>query len=233
LWRFATNTPREIVTDYSLPNNHILHTLLVHSAQRIGGISPTTVRIPAYIAGMALVPAMFLTFGRIAGRLSGLLGAALVAGSSVLVGFSANARGYTLAGLLAVAAIGVAFEMGRDAHGIPITVALAAVGALGIWTVPVFLYAWAPVLLWLAISGGEKDWWLGLRDAIVVGGLSIGGAALLYSPALAEFGLESLIGNRFVESDSWVVFFEETPQFLGGVWVMWSHKTWRRVSGLR
>ena len=60
------------------------------------------IRLPALVAGIALVPATFAFARVLYGRAAGLLAAAFVAASSTLVEYSTNARGYTLVALATV-----------------------------------------------------------------------------------------------------------------------------------
>ena len=46
-------------SDYSLPNNHLFHTFLVHTAYLLLGNKPWVIRLPALIAGILLAPASY------------------------------------------------------------------------------------------------------------------------------------------------------------------------------
>ena len=227
VWRYARNEPMELIADYSLPNNHVFHTLLVHVGIEIGGIHPDVVRMPAFAAGVLMVPTGFLAVSRFAGYTAGLFTAALITGSSLLVDYSANARGYTMAAGLSLLALGLITEL-RRGH-LPrwstrsIIAVSGVVGALGLWTVPIFAYPWAALLVWLA---APNPWRSGARriiDAAVVGAVSMVGALLLYSPIILDRGLDALIQNRFIVSTSPIAVVETIPEFLLDVGRMWSH----------
>src|SRR3954468_23202838 len=66
---------------YTLPNNHLLNTLLVHVSTMLLGNDRWTVRLPAFVAGVLLIPATFAMVARLCGRPEGLVAAALVASS--------------------------------------------------------------------------------------------------------------------------------------------------------
>jgi Dolichyl-phosphate-mannose-protein mannosyltransferase len=70
------------LANYATPNNHLLNTLLAKISVGLFGNEPWAIRLPALLAGLALVPAT-LAFARVFyGRTAALLAAALVAASS-------------------------------------------------------------------------------------------------------------------------------------------------------
>ena len=97
VWRFVSRGLSTVLSDYSLPNNHVLHSLGVYIAARIGGLEPEVVRLPVYLAGVALIPISSWAVVRIAGANAAVLTAGLVAGWPVLIEYSVNARGYSMA----------------------------------------------------------------------------------------------------------------------------------------
>src|SRR5206468_4613305 len=93
---YATKSAYDAVSLYTFPNNHLFHTLLVHVAVQLLGGAPWVVRLPALIAGLALMPATYAMVRRLCDPTSAVLAAALVAASDPLVSYSVNGRGYTL-----------------------------------------------------------------------------------------------------------------------------------------
>ncbi|MGA7270853.1 MAG: hypothetical protein WB239_07255 [Acidimicrobiia bacterium] len=232
VWRYATEGSLRIIADYSLPNNHILHTVLVHGAWRLLGMEPWAVRMPAFIAGVALVPLGFLVFARIAGQVAGVTTAGLICGWSVLVDFSVNARGYTLAAAFSLIAVALAAEI-RSGERHPWQLwTLGVTGALGLWTIPVFLYPLTAVVLWLAAPDGRRSWRDRIFVGVGVGTLSILLAAVLYAPVMLVGGLKSILGNKFVTPDPFDTFSRNLPHFLDGVAGMWTHNVPMLLVGL-
>src|SRR3990172_4791582 len=84
------------ISDYSLPNNHVFHTLLVYLAYHLLGDQPWIIRLPAFLAGVAIIPLTYAAAALFYNRKVGLLSAGLAAASPLLIDYSANARGYTL-----------------------------------------------------------------------------------------------------------------------------------------
>jgi Dolichyl-phosphate-mannose-protein mannosyltransferase len=206
---------------YDYPNNHLFHTLLVHVATTVFGNHPWAIRLPAYLAGVALVPAWWWAVRGLYPGAAGLLTAGLVAGSSPLVEFSTNARGYMLVALDFALLVGAgAALLGRAT---PLRWAgLATLVALGLWTVPVALFPAGAVAAWLAVEalarrppGGRPRFLVGLGLALVgTGCLTV----LLYLPVLRGWALDAVIGNRFVAPLGEATFLRRLPGSLASTW---------------
>ena len=87
------------ISDYSKPNNHILHSILVYFSTRIFGKAAWAVRLPALLAGVLLVPASYWLASRLYDRWTALGTAFLVAWFPPLVVYSNVARGYSMVAL--------------------------------------------------------------------------------------------------------------------------------------
>ena len=198
------------LTTYTAPNNHVLHSELVHLTTAVLGGSEWAVRLPAFVAGILLVPATYVAGRALHGKHAGLVAAALVAASSVLVEYSTNARGYTLLALCFVLLLALGTRLLRSSNPAE-WLAFAVLGAIGLFTVPVMLYAFGALATWLGLSfliAGEGRL---LRRRLLP---SVAAAALLaaiaYAPIVAASGPSSLVGNEFVQSltgaSSWTRF---------------------------
>jgi hypothetical protein len=196
---FASRGLKVALTDYHLPNNHVLHTVLVYFSTRVFGDAPWAVRLPAYLAGVALIPLAYLAGRAFHNRATGLLVAAFTAALPVLVDFSADARGYTLMAAFALLAALTAEAQRRQ----PTALGWALLGlwfGLGLYTLPIMLLAITLLGGWLLAEwlAGERRWRdiLGL-PAAVLGGLAL--MFLLYSPiTIFGTGFDSVFFNRFV-----------------------------------
>ena len=181
-------------TTYTAPNNHVLHTLLVHVSTALFGGAPWAIRLPAFLAGVLLVPASYVAARLLYGRVAALLAVALVATSSTLIEYSTNARGYTLVALATVCLVALGVHL-RSSSSVAGWTAFAVVGALGLWTVPTMLYALVTVAAWLAVIGRGRIVTRRLVPAVVAA-LAI--AIVLYLPIVATSGVHSLTDNSFV-----------------------------------
>ncbi|HCE18325.1 MAG TPA: hypothetical protein DEQ80_10740 [Anaerolinea thermolimosa] len=210
---FASRSLPALLSDYSLPNNHIFHSLLVHLSTELFGVHPWSVRLPAFMAGVLAVPVAALLGMRLYGKTSGLLAAAMLAGLPSSAMYAGNARGYSLYMLFSLVLFCLAPVLVRRRNRAG-WLLLVITGSLGFWTVPFMLYPFGGVLLWmflLALTGEVREAYgsAGKFILYLVGaGLATAGlAALFYAPVVIwGTGWHSLIGNSFVQRLTWEDF---------------------------
>jgi len=201
---FAFPTSPQAWFDYHEPNNHVLHTLLVHLFTRFGGYDPTTIRLAAFFSGVAIVPAGSYLAQRLTGRWSAaLLAAMLLATSNLLVEYSVNGRGYSMV-CLASLLMGIwTVQICREFSRTRSWVAWTTAAVLGMFTIPIMLY---PVAIFTCIilfeimlpPGGKKEKRNALRRlAFALGAFALA-TILLYLPVIAANGLGPIVGNRWV-----------------------------------
>src|SRR5678815_4844579 len=77
-----------IISQYQFPNNHVLFSLLAKATSSLAAWQPWALRLPALIAGIAIVPLTWAVGRRFADRDSALLGAALAGASTPLILYS-------------------------------------------------------------------------------------------------------------------------------------------------
>jgi 4-amino-4-deoxy-L-arabinose transferase-like glycosyltransferase len=201
------------LSNYSAPNNHLLHTAVAKLSVVLFGNGSNALRLPALVAGVALVPLTFALGRVLYGRSAALLAAALVASSSTLIEYSVNARGYTIVAALTVVAILAAARV-VETNSLPAWALVSVAGALGLYAVPIMLYAIGGVQLWIAVSqvaAGVP----GRRAARRVGASAFVTAALtglLYAPVAVASGPRSVTSNEFVAPSSWFAFLERLPR---------------------
>lgn len=220
---FAVRPLKLALADYSLPNNHLFHTLLVHFSTGLLGNHPWTVRLPAFLAGVALVPATYWWARRFFNGWAGLLAAALVACSWPLVGYSTNARGYTILGLCFVAAFALAaraIEENRASDW----VFFAAVSAVGLYTVPTMLYGFLSIAVWIALEIFLGRHSPPRRSLLRNAGLAVAGAAVVAAAAYAPIWLRAgfkLVTAMALESMPWRRFRFVLAEMLEEIWPTW------------
>ncbi|MFZ6018987.1 MAG: glycosyltransferase family 39 protein, partial [Chloroflexota bacterium] len=138
---FARRSLWAVISDYHLPNNHVFHTLLVHIVTCLLGNAPAVMRLPAFAGGVLSVAAAY-ALGRIwYNRRAGWLAAGLIAVTPLLVGGSADGRGYTLLALFSLLGWVLATYLKTRPNWTG-WLGLTVLGALGFYTVPVMLYPW-------------------------------------------------------------------------------------------
>ncbi len=217
------------VTDYHLPNNHVFHSILVFLSTRIFGNAPWAVRLPAFAAGVLIIPAMYSLGKRHYNRLIGLCAGLLVAISPALVGYSDNARGYTLVALFGI----LLLNLGYQVHGSKDRFAwllLVLVSTLGMYTVPAFLFPFGILFAWLFLEGttavrpGYSSKLDFLQYWLISGFCAFVLTLVLYLPILIVSGPDSFLSNQFVAPVAWSGFLETLVQRLKETWVEWTFR---------
>jgi uncharacterized membrane protein len=222
---FARNSLFSVITDYHLPNNHIFHTILVFFSTQIFGADVWAIRLPAFIAGLLIIPLTYFAARALYDRSSALIAAALAASLPMLIEYSINARGYVFLQAFTLILILLGDHV-RDREGWLGWIIISITGAIGLWTIPIMLYPIGILYLWLllhALSGSDRSSALKrfLIRALISGGIMIALTAILYYPVVRVSGLDSLIGNHFVRSLDWNEFASRFIDWMIATWQSW------------
>jgi hypothetical protein len=220
---FASRPLYYALSYYPDPNNHLLNTLLMHLASLGLSNQPSVLRLPAFLAGVLLVPASFWLARLLYDTRVAVLAAVLVAVGSYLVEYSTNARGYTLQALCFVVLLALVIVAVRR-RSLSALLLAALVGALGAYDLPTMLYGVAIAgvcfCLWsVAYARPLRARVPHLFAAGLVLGLLV---VLLYLPVLVISGADKLISNRFVVPLGWTEFGPELARSLGRTWEFWN-----------
>ena len=225
---FASAPLKEALTDYNLPNTHLFHTLLVHISYVLFGDSPWAVRLPALLAGILIVPAAYGLARRLYNPHSAILVAALAAAAPVLISYSTNARGYTILAVLTLLTWSLGTYVRQKANAAA-WLLLGILGALGFYTVPVFLNPYGILFTWLLLSALLGDTgpayptrWHFLGWMFAAGMVTVVLTTLLYLPVFSVSGLHAVFGNSFVESLSFSDFRQTFPGRMLETWQEWT-----------
>jgi len=235
---------------YSTPNNHVFQTLLMRLAYLALGNHPWALRSPAFLAGLCLVPATYLAARTLYHNSGALLAAALVASSSRLMEYSGNARGYEIVCLLFMMMIPLGAYALRRRNSAAWWL-LAIVSALGFYTIPIMLYPFGGLVLWLGLSVAVGDAKQDAKEASkqdstqedaaarsALAGLSVAIVLTLlltgelYSPVLAVSGPKALIANKWVVSHSFGSVLQQLPASLASTWRGWNRDLPAWLAGL-
>ncbi len=235
---FASRPLWRIVTDYHLPNNHVFHSVLVHFACRAFGNHPWVVRLPAFLAGVSLIPAGYLAARMFFSPDTALVASALIAFFPILINYTTNARGYTLVSLFTLLLLGLgAYLKHRDNRVAWALMMLFSV--LGLYTVPTMLFPFGAISLWLLLSSlfqrkNALRFDPFLRHLILFGVLTAMLVLLLYTPIVLVTGMEKIVGSTFVASieeqrfwrvlarrltQTWDVFTKGVPAIIASILV--------------
>jgi uncharacterized membrane protein len=210
--QYARESVATITSSYDHPNNQIFYTLLTHFSLKLFGDGVAAVRLVAFAAGVAIIPAAYAAAARVYDARTGLWAAALTATAAPLVDYSVNGRGYTLGALLVVLSLWLgAVLLERSTPWA--WAGFVACCVLAVYTLPTMAIGIAAVALWMGANALlRRDWRLvaPLAAALLVAG---GLAALLYSAVFGQDGwhavkpvamewhsIEALAGGVF---DNW------------------------------
>jgi hypothetical protein len=192
---YARRPLYEGLANYDSTNNHLLNTLFMHVENRVFGPREWALRMHAFVAGVALVGATYVLGRVLISAEAGLVAAAFVAVSDVLVAYSVNARGYIWVAWMTVVFLRSMYRIGQAESGsraVDWLVALTA-ALVGLYAMPIMMYSIAGGLAFVAPaihrrgrSFGEMLLGLGAWCGLVVLG-----AAWLYAPGLIFRGLHA------------------------------------------
>lgn len=225
---FASRGLRNVVTDYHLPNNHVFHTIMVNLFYQLLGDSPAVIRLPAFIAGVLIIPAVFVVARSFYDTKIGLFAASIISALPVMIDYSTNARGYTMITLFALVLTIIAIYL-KDNINLFAWFLLILISSLGLYTNPTMVYPVGMTFTWLILSkiigdvnpGYEKRFYRYLLFAII--GIGIVTCAL-YLPVVLVSGLDTLIGNRMVETLSWSDFSQSVLPRIRNTWQEWNRE---------
>lgn len=180
------------ISNYHVPNNHILQTLLSWASVSVFGFSLPVFRLPALIAGVLCIPATYRVGSRLYNPGTGLLAAAALVMSDSAIFYATQARGYSLQWLFVLMLVDQAIRL--KTRGVTLGAwrgyILGALGAL--WVLPSSISAIAAIAGWLLVSSRWKRQTLFAH--LYIGAFTI----VLYAPVVKATGLDALVANRFV-----------------------------------
>jgi hypothetical protein len=217
------------ITDYSKPNNHILHSILVYFSTRIFGKGAWAVRLPAFLAGVLLVPASYWLASRLYDRWTALGTAFLVAWFPPLVAYSNDARGYTMVALFTLLTLALGDHVRKDKN-LFFWALISLFSALGLYTVPTMLFPFGVLFVWLFLENQVSGpgpyrtkreflrYWLaaGLGAAVLT--------ALFYTPILIFTGPQKIFSNDMLVPVPWKDLLVTLSARFAGTWAEWTFR---------
>lgn len=205
---FAIRPVGEIISDYSLPKNHVFHNLLTHLSTAVLGTGVVPLRLPDFLAGVLCLPLFYLFVRAMFNRYIALTTLAIVACSGPLIGVGALALGFGICWFCFTASL----LLGRHfikSNDLTSAMLIAVVNALGLWTMPSYCYAALSVFIWLFLSiamaytNSLRERSIRLVFAFIV---FVGIAMLLYAPILNEHGLGHITDHHSHPRLDWHTF---------------------------
>ena len=206
-----------IAADYHNPGNHILYHLVVAVSTMLFGPEPWSLRLPALISGIALIPATFLTASALLSRGTALITAGLVAGSPFLTLYSVESRGYMLQCLLVMLLLWLLVRL-AESPSRRLTLAAGIVGGLALYTLPTTILVlpglYVGAALWVRRGTSSFQQWatdsMGrlFPALLITGGLSL----TLYLPVFVVNGWDVMVTNNVIATQSAPVLWDRLEQ---------------------
>jgi hypothetical protein len=208
------------LADYSLPNNHLAHTLLVWLSTRLFGLSPLSLRLPAFLSSVALLPAVYAVGKKLYGTAAGIAACALAATSPALIEFSINARGYSLVCLSTLLMLWAAQTLRQEPDRYLLWAMYAFAAIVAVYTIPLGIIPVLGIALW-----GIVEFRGSLRARAVKGHVAalavvVGVLIVLYTPPVLHDGVRALVANRFVAPQE--SFVRSALQMPLRIWIRWT-----------
>jgi 4-amino-4-deoxy-L-arabinose transferase-like glycosyltransferase len=214
------------MTDYTLPNNHVFHTILVNLSIKTLGLEPWTARLPAFLAGVLIVPGVYFLAKRIYDQWTAILASVLVAFSPSLIDYSTTARGYILVTLFSLIILILGYYASKKRN--LVTWGLISVfSALGLYTVPVMLFPFGILFVWLFLenmlvrSAAYSSKWEFLKYWLASGFFAALLTLLLYTPIQIYTGPQLLFENGFIAPMPWRDLLPTLLTRIIGTWAEW------------
>jgi len=201
---FVSNGFGNLVSDYHLPNNHILYSIFVFLSTHLFGNAPWVLRLPALLAGLLLIPATYFAARQYFDRATAILSSGIITLFPIFMLFSTLARGYTQIALQSTL-LWLLSGLLLKHKNLFLWLLFILTAAIGFYAVPIMLYPYTAAMAWLFLSWlfkkysteySRKEFFTFLfLSGVVVVLLFI----LLYMPVFLKTGVKSVINNPIIQ----------------------------------
>ncbi len=202
-------------TDYTQPNNHIFYNFLAHFCDAAFGSGAS--RIPAFVAGVLILPALFFAARMLFDTQAALLATALGASMPPLIDFSTNARGYGLVTLLLLASI-IASGVLRRRFSLGAWAVISILMTAALFAVPTALYGLGTLLALILLSAEKQRRLPLIVESIACTAVCGFASILLYTPPALRGTWAVIVSNPFVRPTGWDVILLRVSNYLALLW---------------
>lgn len=209
-----------LLSDYSFAGNHILYSALARLSVLICGVHPWSLRLPALIAGLLVMPLGYAFVRVVFNRHIAVVFLCLVAVGGPLVEYSALARGYSLVWLFTCCGL-LAGRYYVKSENLWAAAFLAISCALGMWAAPamafsaVMVYAWVLFMLLAEYQSTLRRRILKWAGSLV---LSVALGFLCYAPVIIAHSLDLLLHHPSMVDNTWSHFSNTQQDRVFDVW---------------
>lgn len=204
-WTFINFTDRGFLSSisyYPAPNNHVLHSLFTNLSSYLPFNKLTNLRIPSLISISICSLFLFYTFSRLFKPKIGLSLLIIFCCLEPVNLYGFLSRGYSLILLTFIICFYSSIKlMENNKHEqTKYFFFLFIASVFGFYSMPSFLYPYVSIityLLYIFIRKGSKE---KIKKLILSCSSTLIVVLILYAPIILFSGLESIIGNKFVDS---------------------------------
>ncbi len=224
---YASRTTGFLLSDYSWPGNHLLFTLLVKLTMQLFGTHLWSLRLPALLAGVCVLPLFYLFVRQMFNRYVAVLALSFVAASGALIEYSALARGFSLSWLFMVAAWVAGRHLAKRNNTVS-ALLVALFCALGMWAAPAMLPAALSTYLWLLLyllSLYKTSLNRRLPLLLLSFTVFIVLTALAYTPVVMTHNLGHLLRHPALGEYDWAQFTRTHQDRAAALWVFLNDTT--------
>ncbi len=196
---YAKNSFVNTISNYSYPNNHIFHTILVKICYSLFGGSLFAIRLPAFISGILLIPFSYLFCRKFYCKETALIAILFIASSGLLINYSTNARGYMIICVFFIFIL-LLLDNLKNAPSLFKWWLYVLCSSLGFYTIPTFLYSHI-IIIFIAFIPFRKSNYYKFQffKKIFYAQIAIAVTVfIMYLPVLMFSGAESIIANDAV-----------------------------------
>jgi len=222
---FASRSLWQTISDYHLPNNHVLLSIILNIITHLFGHPLWLIRLPTIVAGVLMVPVGYVLGKRLYSREAGILSAALIAVFPILVTYSVLARGYAFLSLITLMIL-ILGDYVRENKNRLAWLLLIITSALGFFTVPIMLFPFGALYVWLFLSwlfgdfSGYRSKFDFLKYWLASGFASAFLIVLLYTPILIN-NYYRFVGNGAIVPLGWDLFPTIIWVRVRNTWMEW------------
>ena len=204
------------ISYYNLTNNHILHSILCNIFNLLP-ISPVySLRITSLLASSISLFIAFLFYRRYLSTKAAFIAFVLYALMPVSVQYGFLARGYSLLLLFTFISTAALLSLTNNSKNKKYNWIIYIISSsLGFYSIPVYIHVFASQIIfylaYLIINKQKLNSYKPLIANIIIISLLV---AMLYSPVVIISGLNSLIGNEYVQPIGFSQFISEFKIFL-------------------
>ena len=190
---FLTCPVSDTMMYYTFPNNHILFSLIAHVFIMLPGDLLFNMRLPVVLTAMLTLTVTYRFARKFYGEVVALTIVAVLSMSGMFLFYGFLARGYGLVVFFFAICLYTAFNIINENNRARDWIIFSMSGALGMYAVPSFMYAFAAVNIYILFHNTKY-----VKKQVAYGILMLTATFFLYLPVLLGSGLRSLVRNPYV-----------------------------------